>query len=88
MSMTRKNSRRSFIQKTSLAASFSVFHPSYNFGQLRQNNRNIGHGDFKFNIDIIKFQLCDLLENVLEDLGNNFNLNFEGHEIKTIRIIL
>jgi len=51
MSMTRKNSRRSFIQKTSLAASFSVFHPSYNFGHLRQNNRNIGHGDFKFNID-------------------------------------
>ena len=44
--------------------------------------------NFKFNIDIVKFQLCDLLENVLEDLGNNLNLNFNGHEIKTIRIIL
>ena len=44
--------------------------------------------NFKFNIDIVKFQLCDLLENILEDLGNNLNLNFNGHEIQTIRIIL
>jgi len=45
--------------------------------------------NFKFNLNINKCQLCDLLENDLDNINikdNGFALSFEGNQIKTIRV--
>jgi|TARA_B110000914_G_scaffold132444_1_gene115737 peptidylamidoglycolate lyase len=49
--MIKKNSRRSFIKKTSLVASIPLYIPSLYSASTMGLNDPIGHGDFKFEIN-------------------------------------
>ena len=49
--MIKKNSRRSFIKKTSLVASIPLYLPSLYGAPTMGLNDSIGHGDFKFKVN-------------------------------------
>ena len=51
MLMSKKNSRRSFIQKSVMVSACSLIEPAYSIGSNNLENHSIGHGDFKFNLD-------------------------------------
>ena len=51
MLMSKKNSRRSFIQKSVMVSACSLIEPAYSIGSNNLEKNSIGHGDFQFALD-------------------------------------